>query len=326
MAYIRLLHLSDLHFSFEPRRLDALSRIRQGFKEAQVLRVLFRLRHNGLFSSHDRDLARAIAEFAYLNRSLLDGIIITGDLATTGLGEDLNVALSFLNSPPAAGVTSAQGTPTLAASRLSVFLLPGNHDRYATELGGSGGTDFDDLFTEYWESGSRVQAVIIESDAEKLGVIAADFTLTQASHADVPYVRHLGQGRVYPEVLQILEQTTDELRNEYPGIGIVWAVHFPPNAPGQSDWLGLINSRRLVALAKRQGVNHILAGHIHTDLTYLASTKPTLSIYCAHSGCSVSSDGGNGFQILEIEVLGPRVSIRERAYYWDDSIDEFVCQ
>jgi hypothetical protein len=76
MAYIRLLHISDLHFSFEPRRLDALSRICLGFREFQVLRALFRLRYNGLFSSHDRDLARAIAEFADLNSSLLDGIII----------------------------------------------------------------------------------------------------------------------------------------------------------------------------------------------------------------------------------------------------------
>jgi UDP-2,3-diacylglucosamine pyrophosphatase LpxH len=326
MAYIRLLHISDLHFSFEPRRLDALTRIRLGFKEFQVLRVLFRLRYNGLFSSHDRDLARAIAEFADLNSSLLDGIIITGDLATTGLAEDLNIALSFLNAPPAAGVTSAQGMPTLAASGLNVFLLPGNHDRYATELGGSGGTDFDDVFIQFWENGSRVQAAIIERDGEKLGVIASDFALTQSSHSDVPYIRRLGQGRVYPEVLQMLEQTTVELRDEYPEIGIIWAVHFPPNAPGQSDWLGLINGRRLVALAKKQGIHHILAGHIHTDLTYEASAKPTLYVYCAHSACSVSTDGGNGFQVLEIEVVGPRIAITERAYHWDDSIDEFVRQ
>jgi hypothetical protein len=50
----------------------------------------------------------------------------------------------------------------------------------------------------------------------------------------------------------MLEKMTIELRNEHPRIGVIWAVHFPPNAPGQSDWLGLINGRRLVALAKRQ--------------------------------------------------------------------------
>src|ERR1700730_6313035 len=230
MACIRLLHISDLHFSFEPRRLDALSRIRLGFREFQVLRALFRLRSNSLFSSHDRDLARAIAEFADLNSSLLDGIIITGDLATTGLAEDLSIALSFLNAPPAAGVTSAEGMPTLAASGLNIFLLPGNHDRYATELGGPGGTDFDDIFSQYWESGSRVQAVVLERDDEKLGIIAADFTLTQSLHSDVPYIRHLGQGRAYPEVLKLLERMTIELRNEHP-------------QPGQSNWLGLINGR-----------------------------------------------------------------------------------
>jgi 3',5'-cyclic AMP phosphodiesterase CpdA len=287
MAVFRLLHISDLHFSFEPRRLDALSRIRSGFRERQVLRALFRVRLNALFSSHDLDLARAIAEFAFRHRETLHGIIITGDLATTGMREDLDVAFNFITSPAAVGVTSTQRTPTLAASGLNVVLLPGNHDRYLSELGGPGGTDFDEVFEEFWELGERVQSVVFEEEGtrQNLGIVCADFSLRYHSDAQVPKTMgRLGQGRVYQSVLDDLVVETERLRSNSPSIGIIWAVHFPPNAPGGTRSLGLIDGRNLVSSARDQGVRHILAGHIHADLTYMARNRPAISIHCAHLG------------------------------------------
>jgi 3',5'-cyclic AMP phosphodiesterase CpdA len=322
---VNLLHLSDLHFSFEPRRLDALSRIRLGWHDQQVLRALFRIRANGLFTSHDQDLALAVAEFALARRARLSGIIITGDLATTGLVEDLTAALAFVNEPAARGARSEQGTATLAAAGLDVFLVPGNHDRYASEFGEAGGVGFDEVFAHFWECGSRIQSVLFESERGKLGVIGADFSLGCTDDARTPCViGRLGQGRVYGHLLEELQSTTMELRGEHPNIGIIWAVHFPPSAPGNSRGLHLINGRNLISSARAQGVRHILAGHIHADLTYMAPGKPAVTIHCANSACSVSTDGGNGFQILEVTVEDSRVAISEHGHVWDDDQGEFV--
>lgn len=38
----------------------------------------------------------------------------------------------------------------------------------------------------------------------------------------------------------------------------------------------------------------------------------------------MSTDGGNGFQILETTVEDGRVAISERGYVWDDDQGEFV--
>jgi 3',5'-cyclic AMP phosphodiesterase CpdA len=271
-------------------------------------------------------LARAVAEFAYSQRLALDGIVITGDLATTGgMLEDLNVAISFVNSPAVLGVRSREGNPTLAASGLNIFLIPGNHDRYATELGGCGGTNFDEIFEAYWERGSHIQSAVLEIEDQKLGIVGADFTLCDSADAKVPRVLgRLGQGRVYPDILSALEEETNALRREFGPIGLIWAVHFPPEAPGNTRGLRLIDGRSLIAAAKRQDVRHILAGHIHSDQTYTAGTKPTVRVFCANSACSLSTDGGNGFQVLEIDVDGTRVSISEQCYEWDDEVGEFI--
>lgn len=284
MLQLRLLHLSDLHFSFEPRRLDALSPIRLGWHDQQVLRALFRIRANGLFTSHDQDLALAVAEFALAHRAGLSAIIITGDLATTGLVEDLKAALAFVNEPAIRGVRSEQGTATLAAAGLDVFLVPGNHDRYASEFGEAGGIGFDEVFANFWERGARVQSVLFEAEAENLAVIGADFSLACTDDARTPCViGRLGQGRVYGHILTELQSTTVELRREYPKIGIIWAVHFPPSAPRNSRGLHLINGHNLISSARAHDVHHILAGHIHTDLTYMAPGKSTVTVHCEFS-------------------------------------------
>jgi 3',5'-cyclic AMP phosphodiesterase CpdA len=290
-----------------------------------VLRALFRIRANGLFTSHDQDLALAIAEFALAHRATLNGIVITGDLATTGLAEDLRAALAFVNEPAIRGARSEQGTATLAAAKLDVFLVPGNHDRYASEFGDAGGIGFDEVFTDFWERTSRVQSVWFESEGEQLGVIGADFSLACMEDARTPcVVGRLGQGRVYHHILEELQSETVRLRQEHPKIGILWAVHFPPSAPGNSRGLHLINGRDLISAARGYQVHHLLAGHIHSDLTYTVPGKLPVTVHCANSACSVSTDGGNGFQILEVSVEDSRVAISEHGYVWDDDQGEFI--
>jgi 3',5'-cyclic AMP phosphodiesterase CpdA len=325
MATFRLLHISDLHFSVQPRRLDAFARVRRGFQEQQVLRALFQIRLSGLYSSHDQDLARAVAEFALYNRHILDGIVITGDLATTGLLDDLSAALSYIEEPASIGVSTIGRTPTLAAAGLNLCLLPGNHDRYSSELGAPGGTEFDRLFSKYWETGSRIESVIFEREGGKLAIVCADFSLMDANHVDRRrLIGRFGQGRVYNNVLSDLEAETNELRAAHSPIGIIWAVHFPPKSPRNEWLLRLIRGQKLVSSARMHGIHHIIAGHIHSDLTYAAGARPAVAVYCAHSACSMSFDGGNGFQVLQIDVAGSHVAISEEAYEWNDDEGDFL--
>jgi 3',5'-cyclic AMP phosphodiesterase CpdA len=325
MATFRLLHISDLHFSVQPRRLDALARVRRGFQQQQVLRALFQIRSGGLYSSHDPDLARALAEFALYNRQNLDGIVITGDLATTGLADDLDTARNYIDEPASIGVSTIERAPTLAAAGLNLCLLPGNHDRYSSELGAPGGTEFDRVFSNYWETGSRIGSVIFGREGENLAIVCADFSLMDESHV---YPRRVlgrfGQGRVYDNVLANLEAETNDLRATHNRIGIIWAVHFPPKPPRNQWPLRLIRGQKLVSSARRYGIHHMIAGHIHSDLTYEAGARPAVAIYCAHSACSMSFDEGNGFQVLKIDVAGSRVAISEEAYEWNDDECEFL--
>jgi hypothetical protein len=145
-----------------------------------------------------------------------------------------------------------------------------------------------------------------------------------ANHARPPVLGILGQGRVYDHILSDLETETNELRSAYTRMGIIWAVHFPPQSPGNTLGLRLIRGQKLVSSARMQGVHHIIAGHIHSDQTYTTGAKPAVAVYCAHSACSVSTDGGNGFQVLEIDVAGSQVAISEETYEWNDDEGEFL--
>ena len=290
-----------------------------------MLRALFQIRSGGLYSSHDEDLARAVAEFALHNRHIIDGIVITGDLATTGLLDDLNSALNYIDEPASVGVSTIGRTPTLSAAGLNLCILPGNHDRFSSELGAPGGTEFDRVFSKYWETGSRIQSVIFERDGEKLAIVCADFSLIDENRAGPGHLLgRFGQGRVHDHVLRDLETETHELRTAHTRVGIIWAVHFPPQPPRNEWLLRLIRGEKLVSSARMHGIRHIIAGHIHSDLTYTAGAKPGVAVYCAHSACSMSFDGGNGFQVLEIDATGSQVAISEEAYEWNDDEGEFI--
>jgi 3',5'-cyclic AMP phosphodiesterase CpdA len=318
----KFLHLSDLHLALEPNR----NALHIGSPQNDILRRLFRLRLNRLFGTYSPDLARATAEFVLENQASLDGLLITGDVATTGLEEDLNVAKTFVAGPVIRGVSAMQGRPTLAATSLPIFLIPGNHDRYATELGAPGGFGFDNVFTEYWGGNSRLNHILFERGEAQLAVIGADFSLRSRKEASPPgSLGYLGQGKVDRETLERLVQRTISLQRDYSGIGILWAVHFPPNAPGIPNSLRLLRSVDFIDAAKSLAVTHIISGHIHTDLTYSVRERGIpITIHCAHTACSVSPGDGNGFQILDVETRDSgRVSISERRYVWDNFSSEF---
>lgn len=321
MAQFRLLHLSDLHFCARSSGPDAIEILKHEARQLRIHRALFQIRRNGLFSGHNRDRARAVAEFALDHRGELDGIVITGDLATTGLPADLAAARAFVDSPAARDAVDANGNATLAASELRIMLLPGNHDRYATGGGHAGGTGFETHFSGHWATSNGVQHALFRFGGKALGIVAADFALQSDGQARPPaIIGRLGQGKAHGSVIEESKDRTRRLRRMTDGI--VWAVHFPPDPPGETTWLRLLDAGALVEAARASGVGHILADHIHKDCTYPPPPADVV-IRCAHSACSSSVDGGNGFQILEIDVGTLGVTITEQAYRLSTVVDDF---
>lgn len=321
MTQFRLLHITDLHFSHLERGAEVRERIR-GVRAREILQFLFHLYKNKFFSSHNRNLAYRLADFAYVHRESLDAIVITGDLATTGIAEDLRVAREFLDAPAVAGAKAANGRGTLAASTLDVLVLPGNHDRYLGEWGDAGGVAFEQEFKRYWRPGSRVRRKIVQRDGVGLGVVLIDFSLRSNLDAlSGENLSYLGQGKVYGEILEKAIEDTEDLRDRVSGV--IWAVHFPPMVPDGKAVLQLIDGQELIAAAKECGVRHILAGHIHEDLTY-EPLGQDVQILCANSPCSVTTSERYGFQILNVELDSSNLQVDEEGYVWDQSRKSFV--
>jgi 3',5'-cyclic AMP phosphodiesterase CpdA len=318
---LNLLHLSDLHLAIEAGR-NPLG------PDAPRIETLSRALglNNRVFGTYNKDIARAAADFTFKYHKQFDAIIITGDIATTGVVEDLRVAETFVDGPAIRGVSAHENMPTIAASELPIFLIPGNHDRYDTVYGGPGGKKFDQVFKKYWPPGKRVHYVTFEGAEDRLAVVGADFSLRSSFSASPPGpLGWLGQGKVDRKILRSLVETTQGIQRQFPRIGIIWSIHFPPRAPGVSNTLRLIGAEFLIESAKKCNISHIISGHIHSDLSYSLGTRSfPLTVHCAHSVCSASDDDENGFQILEISVRGPgKVSVNPRRYRYNDIEAEF---
>src|SRR6478752_4706646 len=93
-AVYRYVHISDLHFCAQPWRVNALSKrkLHEALDTFDGGRAPER-EWNSIIrpASFVPEVASGVARFCYwLNRNF-DGIIISGDLATTGQGVDLAV-------------------------------------------------------------------------------------------------------------------------------------------------------------------------------------------------------------------------------------------
>jgi UDP-2,3-diacylglucosamine pyrophosphatase LpxH len=303
MSPIRILHASDLHIAQAPSLISPIDKISPGtFVEAVTKRTFA--------SSFDPAVLERFTSFVYNKMGgQIDAVLLTGDIATTGLPHDLEVARRFIEGPPHPRVPAlnTRMEPTLAGLGMPVWLLPGNHDRYIrTKLldYSPGGTRFDYVFGAYWKG--HVQAFPLISHADiHAAIIAADFNLKSKKDSTVMFGKY-AQGRAYTATLDHLEQATTSIKNNHAqqrteALAIVWALHFPPKYPGISRAMQLINSRELIDRANQCGVHALLAGHTHQPVAY-RTPDMRFDVFCAGTTSQHHAPHGNHFQIINISL------------------------
>jgi predicted phosphodiesterase len=288
-----------------------------------------------LVSSYDVTVLQRFTDFVYQQaaRGLLDAVVLTGDIATTGDPEELEKALEFFEAPPdyRLGTQSVEQEPTLAGVSIPILLLPGNHDRYRTGPGyapggvgyGPGGQQFDRIFERYWH-GPVMPALDSNAIAEyhpicngdlAVAIISADFNLLTTDDCNCPF-GWLAQGKAYDHILGQLVDTTYEIVSRWSEsyrLCVIWAIHFPPDFPKISRLMRLIDSDKFVLRANWWDVNAVLAGHTHDPVRY-RRPEMKFDVLCAGTVSQAFAPGGNHFRILEIKNDGGEISIASEEY------------
>jgi 3',5'-cyclic AMP phosphodiesterase CpdA len=274
-------------------------------------------------SSFDPKLLFCLCNFIEEEDPALDAVIVTGDLATTGLQVDLEKGLEFLEGG------SVQSISTTSAAKL---LLPGNHDRYRYTgkgfLYAPGDTLFDTTFQNYWKGPVQAYEPLRNADGLSVIIIAADFSLQSEHDCTLPLLKlsRLAQGRVYPCLLKELVRLTKQLKANERKDGytpvIFWALHFPPFFVHQDSGRvsqaiygqtkNLIDEKLLIRKAKEERVYAILAGHTHEAQDYETSRRG-VRVLCAGSATQ-SDPGDKQCQIIEVSwnaIHQPKVIVTE---------------
>ena len=271
-------------------------------------------------SSYDPDIAKGVAQFCYEWRDAVDGIIITGDLAATGMSIDVAVANKFVTSPAVSGYVADSRFPTLQAAGLPIHLFAGNHDRFVNERGRPFSNHFDFVFEHLMDKRSDfIGSWVSEKQGRSLAFLYADFTLRTRAEAEFPApIMAFGQGRIYDDVLADLRMETLRLRRENGNISVVWMVHFAPYECGSS--LRLIDHQKLLDAAKALGVFATVCGHTHESLVKKLDTQV---IYCGGSACCVEAVGGCKVHVLNFSI-DDVPSVNRSTFAWSEDDSEFI--
>ena len=322
-----LAHFSDLHFSTSPNYngyVDA-----PGVVPKLRTRLSWLVMHGGnrrrLLSSFNIGAARVLSyqfanglnhrEYAY------DGFVVTGDLATVGTRDDLEIARLYFEGRL---LDDARGKPS-NFSYISTFkfpvnalaILPGNHDRFDGLLCKPGSDEFERsaAFNQGWclpasnhaiDQGNSVRSFTFSKDGSSLTVLAADFSLKGECHWN-PW-KYLGRGYVDKKTLESLVVATQACQGKS---AVIWAVHFPPGVEPLKRSLRLGGEDRLIAAAASTGVEYILAGHTHISRVDRYPSGRSQSKICVICSGSPFCGGTKTPSLvdLEIHVCGDKVKI-----------------
>ena len=327
MATFNILHLSDFHFAAQPYTGNVLS---QGWR--RKVHSIFTQNAGRAPPAHNPHRADAIARLAFnradrLQRAgdRLDVLIVSGDLATTGIDVDLKAAHDYLDAPPHSawyrqpppGDTHGPAHATLKNIAHNVFIVPGNHDRFKNVSCDAGGNLFDQIFKDYWNNVQYcVRGEVISKTDPKTGkieqfaLVGADFCLRNNSDALIPLL-HKGRGCVYQDISDELERKTQALRG---GAGMVsiWVTHFPPE--GSIAWKEVLLDYHLVKQASlNSSVSLFLSGHIHKKDEFRSISGAP--VWSAGSATQYSEPNNNWAHFIELEIDGGKLLKATRTNY-----------
>jgi Calcineurin-like phosphoesterase len=86
-------------------------------------------------ASYVQEIVSGVAQFCFQRVNVSDGILMTGDIATTGMLSDIGVAYSFIAEEAVGGYVTRTRSPTLNTSNTPIYVLPGNHDKFVDGSG-----------------------------------------------------------------------------------------------------------------------------------------------------------------------------------------------
>jgi hypothetical protein len=319
MSSVRIVHASDLHIAAVPLTTSLIDRITPG-NVANTIRT-------GVWASSYNPLVLAcFAKFVWKNRASLNAVMLTGDIATTGSQKDLDVAHSFVTSTADIKIPwlNDKREPTLEGSGVNVWIMPGNHDRYKHTLPPTfylpGGTYFDKRFQNKWTYPVTTFSESVQDLT--VAVITADLNLRDKSESKGSY-GWLAQGKAYTDILDKLENETDEAKDKYNAenraLAVLWAIHFPPDYPYIANTNKLLDSDTLIYRANHCQINGILSGHTHQPVRY-RTPKMKFDVFCTGSVSQHYCPEGNHFQIIEVSTLdGQNISINLEHYQYKKS-------
>ena len=316
----RIIHISDLHFCATARRANALKYVKRRVQE--LYGGLERLTPEMipafiLPDSYCPDLVRFLARKIYQMRNEIDVLLISGDIATTGLPEDLRLGLQFVDAQPSRTYLGADGRATVKSGRFPIMLIPGNHDRFRSNRGEPGSRTFDLIFDGHWgrTDPEILTGVFSQPHGPSLAIVGADLTLRSEQDAGLPTrVMRYGQGCAYEDVIKKLTAKTADLHQRFPGVGVIWTVHFPPSKDccGFFGYKELRFHPRLVHAATISNVSLVLCGHIHERKLI---SLDDLTIVCAGSASVFAEEHGNWFHCLEISIENGRARLTKKSDY-----------
>jgi 3',5'-cyclic AMP phosphodiesterase CpdA len=323
LASFNYIHISDTHLCIQPGRRNVLYLVQRNvrrnidtiFQQAQGIGFASVLRP----ASYVPEIVAGAAQFCIEREAIVDGLIFTGDLATTGIATDINVAYSFITTPPTGGFYSSPRTPTLAFLPPDIMhVLPGNHDKFDDDFGTPNGRNFELRFGTMPNFSRGVGHWIDEKQGQYLGFLSADFTLRARGDAADKVVGAYGQGRVYQDVLDELVARSLQLRTQLPNIFLVWVIHFAPYECGYD--IRLLDFDQVIEAAIRLKIVATLCGHTHK------SFKMTIDqhiIYCSGSAGSIDKEDDSRIHMLYFNI-NDTCHVERENFIWDRDQREFM--
>jgi 3',5'-cyclic AMP phosphodiesterase CpdA len=318
-ALFRYIHVSDFHLCIEPRRRNVLELFQRNPRSR--LDTLSNLgsqtyKHGARSvlnpASYEPGQLSGVARFCNDWSDRIDGILLTGDLCTTGLIDDLKVADVFLRQPATAGVTTSDNSPTISKLRSLVRLLPGNHDRYKDNSGTPNSNLFDLKFDEFMPNfRDRVGYWVDSKQHQTIVFVFADFSIR--SKGDVPKGLHLGRGKVYEDILSAVIETTVLQKSKYRDAHVVWVIHFAPYDCGST--IQLDDAAKFTSAARTHGVAVVLNGHTHSPMF---SSDGQCAISSAGASCAIDVSPFNTVHLIEFEIGSASVVLKKSNFLWNE--------